>query len=141
MLSVLVHLAAWLPPACASALTAIDAAGVGGRAGDLRLANLQRNAASLASLIASQVKESTRTKKAGCEGTHGLAERRDVHRRPLMLLIVGWAGGGPASVQRSGTALPSWLATGCSHRLRAAVCCRGGGAAAAAGGAGLAAAC
>lgn len=54
-LSVLVHLAAWLPPACVAALEAVESAIRGGAAAEEQLATLRRDAASLATLVASQV--------------------------------------------------------------------------------------
>ncbi len=54
-LSVLVYLAAWLPPACVAALEAVEAAIRGGAAAEEQLATLRRDAASLAALVVSQV--------------------------------------------------------------------------------------
>lgn len=53
-LSVLVHIAAWVPPACVAAAAAEDAA-VNGSTQQAQAASLLRDAASLAALIASQV--------------------------------------------------------------------------------------
>lgn len=73
VLSVLVHLAAWVPLACVVALEAVDMAAQSGVAADAALAALRRDAASLAALVVSQVSDRIAGETVSLLNTHEAA--------------------------------------------------------------------